>query len=403
MTEAYSVNVTRLSTVEPELVEWLWEARIPLGAITTIDGDPGLGKTAIMGADVPARVTTGRPMPDGTYGDLQGPASVLLIAPEDGLANTIRPRFDAADGDADRFFVIDGIGVDNYPIQLPDHVAVIEEVVTTYGVQLVVIDSIMATLSGDTNSHRDQDIRRALAPLARMAERTGAAVVLIRHLNKSGGSKAIYRGGGSIGMIGIARAGLLVASDPDDESGERRILANTKSNLAPMPPALAYRMVGTENGSVRVQWIGATTHSADQLLAVDDGERGDARGEAKAFLRDILADGPRPVKEILREARDADISEKTLRRAKEDLGITKQRDGFGPGGQWSWALPETPSMAIDAYQNERAPMGERGHLWRNGDETGVSGSAIDSIDRIDGQPMDKGSMASNGRVAHRPS
>jgi hypothetical protein len=53
---------TLLSDVVEESVEWLWEARIPLGKLTVIDGDPGTGKSALT-IDLAARVSTGREMP----------------------------------------------------------------------------------------------------------------------------------------------------------------------------------------------------------------------------------------------------------------------------------------------------------------------------------------------------
>ena len=88
------------------------------------------------------------------------------------------------------------------------------------------------------NSNRDQDVRRALTPLKRMAERTGAAVVLVRHLNKTPGGNPLYRGGGSIGIIGAARSGMVVGKHPDDE--ELRVLAGQKNNLSLSPESLAY-------------------------------------------------------------------------------------------------------------------------------------------------------------------
>jgi hypothetical protein len=129
---------------------------------------------------------------------------------------------------------------------------------------VVVIDPLMAFLSGQVDSHRDQDVRRVLASLAYMASRTGAAVVFVRHTNKGTGS-ALDRGSGSIGIVGAARAGLLVAPDPDDEG--RRILAMSKSNLAKTPDALAYRIVEDERyGVARVVWDGSSTRTANDLV-----------------------------------------------------------------------------------------------------------------------------------------
>src|SRR5438094_119722 len=95
----------------------------------------------------------------------------------------------------------------------------------------------------------------ALVPAARspttaprLPERTGAAVVAIRHLSKLASRNPLYRGGGSIAFIGAARSGLLIARDPDDSTGARRVLASTKSNLGPPPPALAYHLVPTPGG-----------------------------------------------------------------------------------------------------------------------------------------------------------
>src|SRR5690606_9565537 len=124
--------------------------------------------------------------------------------------------------------------------------------------------------------------------------RTGATVILIRHMSKVGGVKAMYRGGGSIGIIGLSRAGFLVARDPDDETGQRRILAVTKSNLAAEPPSLAYRLVDEPTyGCARVEWEDTPTdHTAADLLRAerdDDGQRSEA-DEALEFIRGYLHD-----------------------------------------------------------------------------------------------------------------
>jgi hypothetical protein len=182
--------------------------------------------------------------------------------------------------------------------------------------------------------------------MAYMAARTGAAVLIVRHMNKSGGASPLYRGGGSIGIIGAARAGLLAAPDPDDDS--RRILAVTKSNLAAMPEALAYRLVTEEQyGVARVVWDGATGHKAADLLRLpgrDDEDGAPARSEAEQVLAEILAEGPVPAKKVKAIASEAGVAERTLARAREALGVTTQREGFGPGARYVWALPEPPCV-----------------------------------------------------------
>jgi hypothetical protein len=203
----------------------------------------------------------------------------------------------------------------------------------------------MAFLAGQVDSHRDQDVRRVLASMAYMAARTGAAVLIVRHMRKGAGS-ALDKGSGSIGIIGAARAGLLVAPDPEDEG--RRILAMTKSNLAKMPEALAYRLVNDElYGAARVVWDGASRHTANDLVrARVDEDEAPALTEAARVLKEILADGPLPAGNVKRMAATAGVAERTLHRARHALGVTARRQGWGPGAHYQWSMPADPPEAM---------------------------------------------------------
>lgn len=344
---AVGPRLVRLADVRPERVSWLWPGWIPLSKITIIDGDPGLGKSTLA-LDLAARVSTGSPMPGGSPTERAG---VVILSAEDGLADTIRPRLDAAGADVSRVVALTGIVTDEgerLPA-IPRDLDALEQAIAETGAHLVVVDVLMAYLGDDVNSRQDQDVRRALAPLAAMAERTGAAIVVLRHLNKSASSSAIYRGGGSIGISGAARAVHLVARDPDDES--RCILAPVKSNLAAMPEATAFRIVDA-GGVGRLEWLGSTTHTAAQLLAVPSGsDERTALDDAKEVLRDILASGSVPAKDVQRAAREAGVSDATLRRAKDAIGVAARKVGRpGEPGRWEWALPEdaheTPKVLI---------------------------------------------------------
>ena len=160
----------------------------------------------------------------------------------------------------------------------------IEAIIAEHKVRLVIVDVLMAYLAGEVNAHRDQDIRRALHVLSGLAERCGCCVIILRHLNKSGGANAIYRGGGSIGIIGAARAGFMCGHDPEDETGDRRIFANVKMNIAAEPPSLIYHLVYDElHGVARVGWLGASEHRAADLLSEhDDQDDRSERDEAAA-------------------------------------------------------------------------------------------------------------------------
>jgi hypothetical protein len=214
--------------------------------------------------------------------------------------------------------------------------------------KLVVIDPLMAYLGSETDSYRDQDVRRSLAPLASLARELEIAILLIRHLNKNGASNPIYRGGGSIGIIGAARSGLLVTKDPDDES--KFILSVTKTNIAKMPPSLSYSVKANPAEIPFIVWHGVSQHTAASILSEQAGgnEERSAVKDAEGFLEEYLMTGARDVPDIFKEARKAGIAEKTLRRAKSRLGIKARKSTFKEG--WVWELTKMANSHEDGQE-----------------------------------------------------
>src|SRR5829696_4685746 len=375
-----------LSGVEPEEVEWLWPSRLARGKVALMDGDPGLGKSAVT-LDLAARLSAGQTFPDGAECE---PAGVVLLSGEDGLADTIRPRLDAAGADVDQILslatVPDENGHDRY-LSIPEDLGLIEKGIQRVGARLVIVDPLMAFLSGETNSHRDQDVRRALAPLAGLAERTGACVLVVRHLNKAPGNNPLYRGGGSIGIIGAARMAFVVGKDPQDDN--RRVLATTKNNLAKPPKSLMFTLEEAEGGAVRVNWLGESEVSAKDLLATpQDHEHADARSEAVEFLNDVLANGPMPASDIIRNAEDASIAEKTLRRAKKLLGVMAYREGEAGkrgAGRWLWKLP-VAALVTGGDQDGHVGQVKTGGYLNPRVDTETQENPIDKPSFQDGHP-----------------
>jgi Bifunctional DNA primase/polymerase, N-terminal/AAA domain/Primase C terminal 1 (PriCT-1) len=342
-----------MSEVQAERVEWLWESRIPLGKLTILDGDPSLGKSVIT-MDLAARVTTGRAFPNGDVdhvGNLDHLdhvdhlGGVVILSAEDGLADTIRPRLDAAGADTSKIVAIstvpDSEGNER-TISIPQDITTIEAAIRRVGARLVIIDPLMAFLSGEAN--KDQDVRKALTPLARMAEHTGVAVLVIRHLNKQQGGKALYRGGSSIGIIGAARSGLVVETHPDNK--DLRVLAMNKANLAEKAASLTYTITTAANDAARVVWGSATDLNADDILNPDTSEIGKAMDWLKSTLRDM----PLPQKTVMDEGKAAGLSEKTIYRAKSALGIKSKRDGLGH--TWRWHLTQDGQGSQDGQDSQ---------------------------------------------------
>ena len=359
--QACIADVVHLDTVEPEDVRWLWPGRIPLAKLALLEGHPGIGKSHLT-LDFAARVTIGRAFPGA--GSAIDRANVVVLTAEDGLGDTVRPRLQAAGGNPKRVAVLNGFRMNGDELRLPiipDDLPAIRQVVLDEGAALVIVDPFAAFLASGVNSWRDHDVRRAMAPLAQLADETDAAVLVVRHLTKSANGAAILAGGGSIGMIGAARAAMLVAKDPEDES--RRVLAVVKSNLAAIPPSLSFRLEETEDRRSRIAWCGESLHSADQLIAAqrDDSERG-ALDVAIDFLKAQLADHtPHPKKDVLGSARSEGIAVRTLERAAAKLNVAVERD---PKKNMAfWKLPR--ASALTSRQ-----LGETGHNRLTGNGLG---------------------------------
>lgn len=338
-------ELVSLATVSPQRVGWLWRGRLPAGKLVTLDGDPALGKST-LGVTFAAHVSTGRTWPDGIPCPL---GDVVILSAEDGLADTIRPRLDAAGGDPARVhcFTTVPTGVDDEgkvtsrPPTLAD-VIHIQEVIQRVRARLLIVDVLMAYMPARVDSHRDQDVRGVLHRIAEVAETTGCTVLLLRHLNKSGAGSPMYRGGGSIGIIGAARAGYVVGPDPDDDTGETRVLACVKSNLAAEPPSLTYRLESAPGSDVaRVVWGEASEHSAADLLRTSDpGEDRTERDDAQAFILGYLTEhgGSSLARDVQAAGRKLGYSKTTMHHAAARLGVRKHKDGMR--GPWYWGHPD---------------------------------------------------------------
>ena len=286
-----------LSDVETQQIDWLWPRRIPLGKITILDGDPGMGKSLIA-ITIAACVSTGRPLPDGTPGR-QG--DIILIAPEDSPEDTIKPRVEAVGGDPSRVLLLNTVvsfdekrlGIYDRPFSLSRDLNDLEIEIKRTKAILVILDPLMALLGRNIDSSRDQDVREVFTPLAQLAERTGCAILIIRHLNKGNSANSLYRGAGSIGIIAAARIGLLVAHDPDDE--QKRVFATIKNNLSKVATNLTFQIVENERGVPYIQWLGENHHTTSTLLRPGT-HLSFERQEILKALKD--ASGPLDTKEI---------------------------------------------------------------------------------------------------------
>ncbi len=373
-------ELVSLASVEPEAVNWLWPQRIAIGKLTVVAGDPGLGKS-FLSLDLAARVSRGCRWPDGSGEAPLG--SVVLLSAEDDLADTIRPRLDAAGADVARIHALAAVhGRDQHGeyrrgFDLSRDVARLEEVIAELGdCRLLVVDPISAYL-GATKGNDNVEVRGVLAPLSELAGRLGVAVVAVSHLRKGEGP-AMYRTMGSMAFVAAARAAFAVCRDQDDQAGRRRLMLPVKNNLGNDETGLAYRLAAAEPGDTpHVLWEPAPVSTkADDALARPQGRRGpkpDAQAKAELFLRKQLADAPQPAAELTEQAWLVHgITERALRRARKALGVVAYRETVP--GPWWWKLPEDSQggQVPGGQDPDTEHLGHLGHLAKNKGETAVS-------------------------------
>ncbi len=312
--EEEELGVVCAANVRTRPHEWAWPGYIPFGAVTMGEGDPGDGKS-ITTTDLTARWSSGAPMPDGSQHG--GPFNVVMISAEDDPEATIVPRLRAAGADLSRVFLVThGVGDPSRPFTISLDLPALSRFVIKQNVKVITLDPLMAFVADDTDSHNDHSVRRAMHPLYRLAQDTGAVVLVIRHLNKGSG-KAVYRGGGSIAFIGAARAAYTIGKDTED--ADKRILACVKMNIAAMPPSLSFSISQTEAGPF-LQWHGAVNVNAQDLV---DGRRSSENEEILQFLNTVVEGEPLTWKEIVKYGSDLGYTDKMLRSRRDRSRLTK--------------------------------------------------------------------------------
>jgi hypothetical protein len=331
------------ASIRTERTSWLWSGRIPLKAPTLLVGREKLGKSTLTVA-LAAGVSRGT-----LAGDLYGqPASVLMLSYEDSASSTVKPRLLAAGADPACIYQASARreGIRDL-VSLPDDVEEIGAVVHEHRCRLVIVDPFSASLGAEINSHRDQDMRRAIASLAQLAENEDAALLLVAHFNKAPSGDSLTRVLGSRGLTAAARSVLVFGKAPDAEDGSPdRVLAHAACNLAAEAPSLACRIeprvIDDEAGTIetsRLVMLGDCEAHADDLLATRGEEERSDRDAAADWLADELGDGEWCVSaEIKARARDQGISIRTLQRALKHLGVEDRREGFPAISEWRLAV-----------------------------------------------------------------
>ena len=325
--------------VQEEKVEWLWPGKLPIGKLSLLVGDPGRGKS-LLSLDLAARLSAGRPWPDGQV-NLRRPSSTILVSAEDDIADTIRPRLEAAAGDLCFVHALQGsrfMGM-NRGFALPRDLDVLRAAVEqTPDVKLVVLDPLMAFLPSGTSTSNSA-LRTVAASLQDMAAELNFAVLAITHLTKSPAASPLYRAMGSLSLVAAARAVWTLWPDQDD--ARRTFFIPLKCNLSEALHALAYSLADSpvKPGYPCINWEPEAiplalvpTSTANPVPRIRD-------QQCIAWLKKVLSQGAVPSKDLDHAAECEGFGRNVLRRAKAALGVNSYVEGVG--SPWLCSLPNT--------------------------------------------------------------
>lgn len=334
-TEKY-IEYCTADTIEMEPLRWLWENRIPLGKLTVFCGVPDTGKSTVA-IDIAARLSIGTPWPDG--GMEREPCKIAMLISEDDWKDIVRPRLQAAGADLKQILCILQTVIihiktgkrEKQRIALDQDLKALEEILEENpDVRLVIVDPLGSYL-GKKKKNDEDDIRGVLTELKEMAERRQVGLISIDHFNKNVDQSAIHRLSGAGALAAVPRAVWAFVKDKDDPEKLTRLMLNAKLNVVSEANkvGLKYRSKGVEFSIKNVlsnlpviEWLGASNGDLDEILQRDKDPDKSKVGKCGKWLEELLKKESMFSRDIYAAGAKLGFSDKTIRRAGKEIGVT---------------------------------------------------------------------------------
>lgn len=343
------IIVRSLDTFEEREPEWLIPDYIPLGCVTLLVGDGGVGK-GMLWTNLVASITSGK---DSVFDEAIGNpyttgrangtgANVLILSQEDDVEHVLHRRLKNAGVDMRKTLLING--TDPVFTKLQFGTGALHEAVRQAAPRLVILDPLQAFIPDHTNLCDRGDVRKSMSYLMNLAAEFNTAILVVVHTNKKSQVWGRQRMADSADIWDAARSVLLVGVT--DSTGKMRYVSAEKHNYTDNdPPTVLY---GFEKN--KVVFRGTTEQKDRDFVSNMTYARTSAkRNEANAIIRGALADGQEhAMRDVKHIALSNGVSEATLKRTMADLRksgrIVDCRHGFGPNSTPSVRWKEGDSL-----------------------------------------------------------
>lgn len=322
--------VVSLKSIEIKEMSWLVPGYMPKGQVTILAGAGGSGKTTIW-CDIAAAISAGRKSvlsQEIPFEEVSGGQKVLYFSAEDSSEYVLKQRLLEAGGNADNLLTID-IGSEFFSRILFGSQE-LEALIMKFCPVLCIFDPIQAFLPDSVKMGDRNQMRHALESLIRFGTNYGTTFLIVVHANKREKAWGRDRIADSADIWDIARSVLMTG---ETTSNGVKYLTQEKSNYGQCGQTILFSSDGG-----RAEFKGHTTKKDRDFVLertiANSPRTSSALEGAKSFILGFIDDGkPHDVHEVDEGAKAAGISDRTLRRAKEELqkaGRIKYRAaGFG--------------------------------------------------------------------------